>query len=324
MWASMALRNVIGGFSRTRWLPALTMGSGLLIGLFLSYARGVVLREVKAPDTVFEKPPEVIRFVTFNVAHGRGLALYQGLVDDERIQSNLKELGEYLRRLDADVVGLQEIDQDCNWSGNINQLEVIAREAGYPHYRFGVNNRNGGDYRLFYGNAILSRHPIVSFENHPFGDAPVAEKGFLIADVNMGGECVTCVVTHLDPIRKSEREEQVRKIAEVVGDRDKPVVVMGDFNCELENESPMKTLCRELDLQIPGQEEKRRDTYWQLLNKTIDFVFASDGITYENYRVGEAKLSDHYAVIADLVLEKSEKEESSSPAVPTAEVGAGE
>jgi len=320
MWASIALRNVIGGISGRRWLPVFAMGSGLLMGLFLSYARGVVFNEVKAPDTVFKKPPEVIRFVTFNVAHGRGLALYQGLVDRDSIQSNLEELGEYLRRLDADVVGLQEIDQDCDWSGNINQLKVIAREAGYPYHRFGVNNRNGGDYRLFYGNAILSKHPIVEFENHPFGDAPVAEKGFLVADVDAGGRTVTCVVTHLDPIRESERKKQLARMVQVVEGRDNPVVVMGDFNCELEEESPIKTLCQELGLQIPTPNEKDRDTYWQLLNKTIDFVFASDGIEYENYRVGEAKLSDHYPVIADLVLEKTEEKDVPSDDKPLAEV----
>lgn len=310
MWSSIVLKSLFGGPSRSRWLPVLSMGSGILLGLFLSYARGFVLSPVKAPDSVLKKPQDAIRFVTFNVAHGRGLALYQGLVDSDHIQHNLEQLGAYLKRLDADVVGLQEIDKDCNWSGNINQLKVIAREAGFPYQEFGINNRNGGDYRLFYGNAILSRYPILDFQNHPFGDASVAEKGFLTAELDVEGQRVTCVVTHLDPIRGSEREKQVKRMVDVIGEIDTPVVVMGDFNCELDAESPMKTLCKELGLQIPRFERTERDTYWQLLNKTIDFVFASDGIKYKGYRVGEAKLSDHHPVIADLVLPDGNGQES--------------
>jgi len=314
MWSSIVLKSLFGGTSRRRWLPVLSMGSGILLGLFLSYARGFVLSPVKAPESVFKKPKDAIRFVTFNVAHGRGLALYQGLVDHDRIQHNLEQLGAYLKQLDADVVGLQEIDQDCNWSGNINQLKVIAREAGFPYQKFGINNRNGGDYRLFYGNAILSRYPIVDFQNHPFGDASVAEKGFLTAEVNVRGQHVTCVVTHLDPIRGSEREKQIEKMVDVIGNTYTPIVVMGDFNCELDTESPMKTLCQELELQIPRLEETERDSYWQLLDKTIDFVFASEGVKYEGYRVGEAKLSDHHPVIADLVLQDSDEQEASEKA----------
>lgn len=303
MWFTIVLKALMSGLSRKKLLPAVTVGSGLFAGLFLAYVRGVVLRPVQAPEHTMTKPPGTIRFVTLNVAHGRGLALYQGFVDSDRIRSNLEELGDYLKGVDADVVGLQEIDRDCNWSGNFDQLEVIARRAEYPYCRFGINNRNGGNYRLYYGNAILSRYPIVRFQNHPFGDAKVAEKGFLVADIDINGQVVTCVVTHLDPIRKSERQREVRRMVETLEEETNPLVVMGDFNCELEEHSPPRTLCNELDLKMPAEQMEGRETYWQFLGRTIDFVMTSREAEVSSYRVGKAKLSDHHPVIADLILE---------------------
>src|SRR4051812_49103388 len=80
----------------------------------------------------------------------------------------LNEVKEALRELNADIVFLQEISgQDLSkpsqldgWPDN-NQFEFLADEV-WPHHAYG---RNAIADSRHYGNAILSRFPIVEYEN---------------------------------------------------------------------------------------------------------------------------------------------------------------
>ena len=172
--------------------------------------------------------------MTYNIAHGRGRMLHQVLVSRNTMERNLGALAEYVKAVSPDVVGLQEVDKDCDWSANVDQAAFIAEKLGWPHFRFGLNNVNQGRYKLNYGNAVVSPHEIVSFENYPFGRASLGEKGFLVAGIEVKGRLVSFAVAHLDFRTVSTRRRQVQKMIEVLGKVEKPLVVMGDFNCDLE------------------------------------------------------------------------------------------
>lgn len=70
---------------------------------------------------------------------------------------------EELREIDADLVGLQEVDVDTQRSGPGNQMQILAEALGYPYWYFGksTDEKNGGQY----GHGILSRYPIMESEN---------------------------------------------------------------------------------------------------------------------------------------------------------------
>ena len=74
-----------------------------------------------------------------------------------------------INELNPDVVALQEIDQNSRWAGNFDHLEYLQAHTGYQHAVFGINNRRTGLMNLNYGNAFLSRHPIIESENIVFG-----------------------------------------------------------------------------------------------------------------------------------------------------------
>lgn len=63
---------------------------------------------------------------------------------------------------DPDLVLLQEVDEGVPRSRELNLARELANALGYPHYAFGLNVdlRKGR-----YGNATLSRHPIVRERN---------------------------------------------------------------------------------------------------------------------------------------------------------------
>ena len=66
---------------------------------------------------------------------------------------------EVIHRLDPDVVMLQEVDDGVPRSNHDRQVDVLGEQLGM-HYRTWFPNvevRGGGHY----GNAILSRYPIL-------------------------------------------------------------------------------------------------------------------------------------------------------------------
>jgi endonuclease/exonuclease/phosphatase family metal-dependent hydrolase len=68
-----------------------------------------------------------MRVATFNLLHGVSLA--DGQVNVERLR-------ESARLLDADVVGLQEVDRTQERSAGVDQTSVVAEELGAAHWRF--------------------------------------------------------------------------------------------------------------------------------------------------------------------------------------------
>jgi len=138
-----------------------------------------------------------LRLVTFNIAHGRGLTPIQGLTSLRKLHLNLRRIAALLERLQADVVALQEIDECSVWSGNFDHLDYLRAHAGFPHAVFGINNRRVGLMNLSYGNAILSRFPILETETVVFGKRRVGEKGFLFAEIDVAGRIVPLVNLHL-------------------------------------------------------------------------------------------------------------------------------
>jgi len=180
-----------------------------------------------------------LSLVTFNIAHGRGLSLYQGFHTARGIELNLARIGRLLADSGADIVALQEVDEDSHWNRRINLFEALRRETGLPHACLGVNTRRWGRKPLAYGNAILSRHPVGLWENNPFGAASLGEKGFLYAEVNIGGHALPLINLHLDYRSRARRIEQVEKVIEFLRARPAPggpgvrplaPIICGDFN----------------------------------------------------------------------------------------------
>lgn len=72
-------------------------------------------------------------------------------------------VADVIRKLDTDVVMLQEVDAGVTRSRHDKQVDVLGEELGMPHRTWypNVDVRGGGHY----GNAILSRYPIIESAN---------------------------------------------------------------------------------------------------------------------------------------------------------------
>jgi endonuclease/exonuclease/phosphatase family metal-dependent hydrolase len=122
---------------------------------------------------------ERVRLATFNLLHG--ISLKDGAVDTDRLRASAAEL-------DADVVGLQEVDRDQDRSGGVDQTAVVAEALGAAYWQFvpAVHGTPGTSRSWTpattavgeptqgptYGVGLVSRLPVRAWWARRFAPAP--------------------------------------------------------------------------------------------------------------------------------------------------------
>lgn len=245
-----------------------------------------------------------VRVMTWNIHAGAG---QDGRVDVTRLAGTIRDSG-------AEVVGLQEVDVHFDQrSGFENQVELLADQLDMPYFFapiYSFDPPAPGRPRREYGLAVLSRHPLVTTENHSLTRSslvpdPVPEPlpGFPEVLVQVRGATFRFYNTHLDfrpdpAIRTAQVAETLQVLA---ADREAKVLV-GDLNAD------------------PGAPElaplfgKLRDA-WVLTGegsgltypaggatKRLDYVLASPDVRVRTAAVIPTVASDHLPVVADLEL----------------------
>ena len=87
--------------------------------------------------------PDTLTVVTYNIKHGRGM---DNVVD-------LKRTTAVLALLDADIIGLQEVDRLVDRSEDVDQPEFLGNQLDLESAFGAFMDYQGGEY----GMAILSR-----------------------------------------------------------------------------------------------------------------------------------------------------------------------
>ena len=153
---------------------------------------------------------------------------------------NLDAVAQVIAATNADIVGLNEVFYPRIIAGTdedplVAALEVLAAQLGM-HYVFGPCLRWPAQDNMpadAYGNALLSRWPILASAAHHLTPVPDREqRGLLEARIALPtGKTFTAYVTHLDYKTEDARLIQLRALRTwTVRDRNRPHVLMGDFN----------------------------------------------------------------------------------------------
>jgi len=237
-----------------------------------------------------EESPPVLRIVSYNIRHGRGM---DDVVDLHRTAQVLDKLG-------PDVVALQEVDDRAERSGGVPQAQELGRLLDM-HWAFGkfMDFQGGG-----YGMATLSRHPILRQEELrlPDGNEP---RVALLAEIQLpGGERVLVVNIHFDWVRDDGfRFAQASHLAEYLDGVEIPWILVGDLNDEPGSRTWELLHSRGLEAKKP---ETDRFTFSSTdPRREIDFVFGAPAARWEVMRVEvvhEPLASDHRPVLAELRL----------------------
>lgn len=175
-----------------------------------------------------------MRIVTYNI---HGWRTQDG-------EPNVDAIGDLLAATGADIIGLNEVFYPRIMPGNeLPALETLAARLDM-HYLFGPCLRwpaQDGLPEDAYGNALLSRWPIIAGAAHHLTPkeedrqallADKEQRGLLEARILMPNQKpLTIYVTHLDHTDEAARLLQLRVARQwLVRDRNRPHIVMGDFN----------------------------------------------------------------------------------------------
>lgn len=154
------------------------------------------------------------RVGTYNIRRAIGA---DGVADSSRIVRVLREI-------ECDVLALQEVGYRPEQSGHF--LEELGEALGAAV----VEGTTLRDERGHYGNAVLSRVPILEVRRFDISVPRREPRGALDVLVEADGNRVQLVATHLG-LRPVERRHQVRKLLRIIDASQAPVkVLLGDLN----------------------------------------------------------------------------------------------
>lgn len=165
--------------------------------------------------------------------------MHQGLRSQAKLRAQLLKIAHLICRVEADIVALQEVDENSRWSGSFDHLAYLRDHTGLPHMVYGINNRRIGRFHLNYGNAVLSRWPITHTEAVAFGRSTFGEKGFVFAEVEFRrNRRIPLLNVHMHHRSRANRLKQVLRMMQFLEHQQKvrsgnwsmPPLVCGDFN----------------------------------------------------------------------------------------------
>ncbi|MFW5999021.1 MAG: endonuclease/exonuclease/phosphatase family protein [Halanaerobiaceae bacterium] len=202
--------------------------------------------------------------------------------------SNLPEISELISGNKFDIVGLNEVDRYTRRSGFQNQIKTLASSTGM-NYVYGPNvDMIPGSY----GNALLTRHRIISAENHTLPGFDKSEKrGLLNVKIQLpDGEVYNVLVTHLS-LNRQERQLQLSWIEDYLDELKKPYFLLGDFNGQKEFSSSLRPL-------IDGQETFPAHTP----SGQIDYIISDLNIELAEKGTFRVPFSDHLPLYIKSIL----------------------
>lgn len=219
-----------------------------------------------------------IKVMTYNIHHARGL--------DNRV--SLKRIAEVIKGEDPDLVGINEVDRFNIRSFFLNQPQILARLVDM-HCFFGHNLKI---WFAKYGNVVLSKMNIPQAENilHPSSGE---QRGFIKANIDFWGTKIKFITSHFG-LSREERLKQIAKIAETIRMSRRPVILTGDFNCSLEELSPLLEFMKTSGEALTFPANAPRDK--------IDHILCTHHFDILDSYTVDSVASDHLPLVARLKL----------------------
>jgi endonuclease/exonuclease/phosphatase family metal-dependent hydrolase len=238
-----------------------------------------------------------LRVATYNIQHG-STGSYKDPGDPELA-------AEVCRQLDADILGLQEVDRGIPRSAKVNMAAVIAKECNMDYYFASTRSHRG---RGRFGNALLVRGEIKNVEvlqlrgdwqrvaigrrKLPLVPEP---RNAIIANVATQEHELAVGVTHTGG---RTRKEMVGLAAAALLTHDGPYVLLGDFNTNL---VPARETLEPYGFGVLTPTYATAADSPQRRHPQIDHI-AIKGLRCVSREVREVEISDHDPFIADLIL----------------------
>ncbi len=233
----------------------------------------------------------LIKAITFNIQHC-------AVFPTEKI--DFDAYAEKIRAFDADVIGLNEVRSQGVREDYQAQAQILAEKTGYPYYFAKATEIGKGNP---YGNAVLTRLPVKSFETVPIPDpAPRRYGGYYetrcLLKMTLAEPDVTFFITHFG-LNPDEHENAVNTVLANLGEGS--AVLMGDLN--VTPDSPVIARIRERmtdAAEAAGKGDALLSFPSDQPDRKIDYIFTKGDIKAKTCRIVPGVLSDHLPLEATL------------------------
>ena len=233
-----------------------------------------------------------IKFMSFNTQHCLNFITKE--IDFDIMADVIIKCG-------ADVIGLQEMRDESTHEEYQAQAKRIAEKLGFYYY-FAEAIRFDG--KNPYGNALISRYPIISAETILIPDPVVPEyDGYYetrcllkaIIDVDDG---LNVLVSHFGLNPDEHRNAVETIVSNISSER---CVLMGDFNVEPDN--PVLQPIREQLYDTAEKFDSPKFSFpTDIPSVKIDYIFVSKDLSVTDADIPNIVASDHRPHIATVVI----------------------
>lgn len=212
-------------------------------------------------------------------------------------RSDVERVATVLRQLDADIIGVQELDDRENHPAEQHLGALAALTGLRPISCPTLWGTHGG-----YGNALLSKRRPYRVRNVDLSVLSFEPRRALDADVLLEpAHHLRVVVTHLG-LKAMERFEQVERLLALLDEHDdRPLLLLGDLNEWRGRVGIVKKLDQRFG---PGTSVKSWPSTFPIMALDRIYVSAPSRIVRQwSHDTPEArKASDHLPVVADVEL----------------------
>jgi endonuclease/exonuclease/phosphatase family metal-dependent hydrolase len=232
-----------------------------------------------------------VRIVTYNIHTCVGV--------DRRYDPG--RIAAVLREIDADIACLQEVDARRGTGRHADQWAYLGEATGC-RVILGTGTR---DQRGRFGNAILTRFPVLAARSIDLTIAGYEPRGAIDADLMFGDQVLRVIATHFG-LRAAQRRLQANRLMAALAGSPAPhrreadtVLLMGDLNEWRGRSGAIRAFDRRLG---PSAAERTFPSWMPVL--ALDRIYADGPAVLRDvgvYRSALARLaSDHLPLVANL------------------------
>jgi endonuclease/exonuclease/phosphatase family metal-dependent hydrolase len=201
---------------------------------------------------------------------------------------DLEGLADTIEAQAPDVIALQEVTRGQLVNGSTDILSWLSYRLGMPYYFAPATTG--------YGNALLSRIPVVSWDYGPLPRVEAEPRSYVRVQLDVG-EPVNVFVTHLNHQNERNRIPQVERLL-AVWDSTPRALIVGDLNA-----LPQSTEIMMIEdagfisaQDVTGNGELF--TFHALVaDRRIDWIFGTPDIAFDDFAIPQVTASDHLPLV---------------------------
>lgn len=207
-----------------------------------------------------------------------------------------KDIYNYLKNNDLDVLGLQEVFSKINKDITTkisNVYNMVGKYRGISRIILKRFNEK---------NPIITKYKIISYKTYQLPHFPsILKRVMTHAVIDYNGKEISIYNTHLEVRKINVKVKQLDKIYQIIKDDKRPLILMGDFNLKNNNQEFNGFITKLENIGINRIILNEKTLKQSKYSREIDHIFYSKEFKLVKKEViKDLKISDHYPVLVEL------------------------